>query len=409
MSNIIELNPQDFARTQQGSCLMTNTNTDTGIKEPIALFEGRASGRTAVNRDGLIYDVLPYEPAFTLVDSQMVLSEEPFGETLVPNSGWLGSEKPTDWNTGFNGGTISIKSSTNGNLISARRFQASANRQNLYVDIDFISGTTYFLSVLLENANTPIQIQEMVYINSTGIRTYFEDGTEVDGTTLVSEGKSYGTKFEATATATNQVRIGCGTIGNVTGDITVSAPQLEIESKRTSFILSPVGATATRLGATGVETPDISKYLNSAEGVFNFKIKKNSEALQPELISLGDGLGGSGDRVSITYAPNSDVITVNYRIQGVSIFSQNVTLSDFGLSVFDNIDYAIVYKQDYFQLYINGEKRVEQLNGNTQTPNTWSKFEFGSGSGTNVLMCSSSSVKIFDSIDEAKKTLTYID
>ena len=70
----LELNPEAFARTQQGGCVMTATDTDTGIIEPLILKEGRASARTAINRDGLLYDVLPYEPAMSLKDCVMVLS-----------------------------------------------------------------------------------------------------------------------------------------------------------------------------------------------------------------------------------------------------------------------------------------------------------------------------------------------
>lgn len=312
----LELNPEAFARTQQGGCVMTATDTDTNIIEPLILKEGRASGRTAINRDGLLYDVLPYEPAMSLKDGVMVLSNEPLGETLIFNSGWKGGDTPTNWSVGFAGGSR-VSSLINESLDAyALTFSVSNDRNTIYRLINYVSGTTYNASVEVGSVTGGLTIRDCIYHNATGTRTYYKNGILANDTDIVESGNIYSAVLEATATASQQIRLGAGAVGNATGTIVMYYPQLEEGTVRTSFIISPIGATAVRLGATGVVTPNISKYINGSDFTFEISFYYESQSSLIRRFTLSDGT--SSNRVRITSNSNAGSLSVNFDINGTS-------------------------------------------------------------------------------------------
>ena len=386
-------------RTIKGSTLFY-TDED-GIYEGVPSEVICSTSKTTVNKDGLIVTVEADTSAIDYSDDvDGALRNEDDGENFLFNSGWLGAEKPTDWNTGFAGGVISIESSINGGLISARRFQASSNRQTLYRDFDFVSGTTYFCSVLLEAVITPVSIQEIIFFNSTGTRTYFEDGVEVTGTTLLSMGKEYGAKFVATATATNQMRIGCGTAGNATGDVTISAPQLEIGEKRTSTIISPTGATGVRGKdqLTGIGREDL---FNSVEGVLSFESSIFTDAGSNKEIML---YGDVDNFITAYYQSGFNRVTIRHKSSGVSAYLYTGTFD-----VTQRTSIAMYYNSNVLRIYKDGVLVDEDLSITPLANGAIQELRMKSHTGTNIFFGKIQELTVYKNIQSAVNDgLTYL-
>ena len=321
----LELNPEAFARTQQGGCVMTATDTDTNIIEPLILKEGRAGGRTAINRDGLLYDVLPYEPAMSLKDGVMVLSEEPLGETLIPNSGWLGGSFPA---TGWASSGASALPYQSNKYSSVFKYNF-INRSYMSYPVSVVSGNKYTFSCYVEDVVITDQIANVLRAMHSGVKTYYKNGLEVVLTDNVEAGNFYSIVLDSDTTQTENFRCGLGvTDSGTTSNVSVDMPQVEEGGKRTSFILSPIGVTETRLGATGVQTPVFGKWFNS-QG-FSIEI-----GVTPSLLESS----ATGNVISISNSNNtSDEIRLlfdNTPRAVLSIISGSVSLSPSAHSISD--------------------------------------------------------------------------
>jgi len=251
--------------TGQGGMATTVTDTDTGVKEALLMGCGRNSNKTAVNKDGLLYDVLPYEPSVTYVDGVGVLNNEPQAEQLMPNSGWLGGSFPaTGW--GASGASAQPYQSNKYSSVFKYNF---INSSYMNYPVSVVSGNKYTFSCFVEDVVITDQIANIIRAMHSGTKTYYKNGVEVVLTDNVEAGNFYSIVLESDTTESQNFRCGLGvTDSSTTSNVSVCMPQVEEGEKRTSFILSPIGSTYTRFADTGFQTPDISKWIDSSNLLF---------------------------------------------------------------------------------------------------------------------------------------------
>lgn len=292
----------------------------------------RGSAATRVNADGLLESEATNVPRLDYTDGSCpTLLTEPASTNLLHNSGWEGGGAlPTDWSYGNSDGTSTPVISTRGTIIKAYRFQTSSARHSFNRNTTSVSGTTYTLSVYVESVTGSSQFSHILYrVGGGGTDIFKKDGVVVSSTEGVVAGSFYSITFTSNTVQTIEFRVGLGVIGDVTGDVTISQPQLETVAYRTSFMISAVGAIATRSADTGVISGDLSSYLNSSEGVLEIKAKSivNNPA-QDLRITLSDGT--VDNRISLVWGTGASTMTIVMDANGSDVF-------DGGTSGFKNL------------------------------------------------------------------------
>jgi len=379
MATILELNPQDFARSQQGSCIMTATDTTTGIKEPFALFDGRASGRTAVGRDGLIYDVEPYEPAFTLVDGQMVLSEEPLGENFATYSNSL-----TNWN---NQGNSIIENGVAPNGLKCFDVTMSGSNTAINNSTSLTSGSVVsWFAFVKGNAGETIAVG--LYSNNGIVHTFREKKKkiEVNNYTLTQ--------------AVSQFQF--NTFEGVTArEFKVANIQVEASSVATSYIPTD-GGTETRLAATGVKTPDISKWINSEDIVFRVKAAAITNGGGNRRISLNDST--TSNRIGIIYFGAGTEVVLNLFVNSSQIVNTVVNIGNHT----DLNDMVFVVQSGNIKFFNNGTKLREQQNVFSFSSDISNITFFTPSSGNEPFYANVDTLQVMDYNTAIQEGLTYI-
>ncbi len=399
MATILELNPQDFARSQQGSCIMTATDTTTGIKEPFALFDGRASGRTAVGRDGLIYDVLPYEPAFTLVDGKMVLSEEPLATNLIQYSYDF-----SQWGNSFSGTGDAVVITPNATtspkgLNDAYRLDFNLNGGNTSSDSSLLS--------LSYNATNGQELTTSVWVKSADSNEYLialdSDSQQSNIITVTNEWQRLDTTRVGANTGSRTAKIGLrgsfGTSDNAT--VFVYESQLEEGNIATSNI-STNGATETRLAATGVKTPDISKWINSEDIVFRVKAAAITNGGGNRRISLNDST--TSNRIGIIYFGAGTEVVLNLFVNSSQIVNTVVNIGNHT----DLNDMVFVVQSGNIKFFNNGTKLREQQNVFSFSSDISNITFFTPSSGNEPFYANVDTLQVMDYNTAIQEGLTYI-
>jgi hypothetical protein len=240
----------------------------------------RATDETAFNQRKVLQTFGSGVPAVPVYDPS---TGEPLGlqvfeqrTNLLFNSGWAGATDvaaPTNWIIAAATGSQTVATSSIFSDANSIEFSTTSGRQFLSratsvaalsvhtatVDCDVVSGSNSF-----QNLFTTVG-------TATGTIAYFVDGVLQSGAYIVPVGK-HKLKMVITADADGGLldfRCGMGTGGNVTGVARFELPQLELGSFETPFILTPVGASATRNASVAVINDiDESEWWNPSEGTF---------------------------------------------------------------------------------------------------------------------------------------------
>lgn len=229
-----------------------------GALDPRVGFSRADNNATRINASGAIEVVnadLPrfdYDPV-TLQPRGLLIEDGK--ENLLRNSGWLNAVSgtpgtaPTDWSFFSNSGSTVV---TSGDL-GGNKIEFVAN-QRIYIiryyGIAAFSTTT--LSVYLDAISGNVAINNILTwfsAPSGSTQTYFVDGVARPASYVPSAGSRLSLKIVAGATGTgvSGVRLGIGVNYNavVNDSVTLSKPQVEVDGM-TSYVPTPVGATATR-------------------------------------------------------------------------------------------------------------------------------------------------------------------
>ncbi len=161
----------------------------------------------------------------TRTNSAGVIERTPWN--LFTQSVWTGGGAlPTGWSYSFNTGTSAPVTSLYSTTNVAYSFVASSTRQVFNQSLSYITGQSYHLSVLVEAVSGSVRIDQVLYFNATGTQTFFKDGVPANASDFVVAGSRYAAVIVSAVTTSQQVRIGNGCVGNSTGTVVLSQPQL---------------------------------------------------------------------------------------------------------------------------------------------------------------------------------------
>ena len=282
---------------------------------------------------------------------------------LLFNSGWLGAVSgtagtaPTDWTVEFGGGSLTVSDSTILSGAKAIEFSATDARQYISRTTTVAGSSVHTATVECEVLSDGLTIQNL--ITATGTATpsivYYVDGVVTPAANAVSIGK-HKLKMVVTADADGGLlsfRAGVGTAGNETGVARFELPQLELGSFETPFILTPVGASATRNASVAVINDiDESEWWNPNQWQIKTKFngRAGSASTSTRVLSIDDGTANNAVFIGVF---SNQVFLANV-IGGVT------TTSTLTGSSPNNTDTEVAVRYDGAALYISVNGGAEQ-------------------------------------------------
>ena len=372
--------------TGQGGMAMTVTDTDTGVKEAILMGCNRNAPKTAENKDGLLYDVLPYEPSVTYIDGVGVLNNEPQATQLFTYTNF---SDVTENSFKYRGDSGLFIGKNNLNLTSD-----GSNRETLDKTILADAQSTYYYSVFFESSENNINLNQMIVplskpagsvssFSIDGGKTFGDIGNEIpsfDSNTRIV------VKVETSTTSGNIVfRVGVGCISQtIASSISVSSPQIEKDSM-TSFIVNESGSTQTRLEDTGFQTPDISKWVDSSS--FSFEASIEMTDISSNQISLSDGT--SSNKIVLFLFSNS-AYGIRGTVNGVDYAVSNNIPAD-TLSK-NNLRFEVIGNS--FKFYLNNIEAYSTIMGSSFSAESMKYLKLSDSTNTNNVKANISYIKI---------------
>ena len=320
----------------------------------------RATTATRVNASGIIESVATNVPRLDYTGSTCPsILIEPQRTNLLLNSVLAGTGSlPTSWSfaTTSTGSSAPI-ASTISTIGQAYTFITSASRQAFSQSFNYVSGTTYCLSIYVENVEGTIAVNQVVNLFGTGTQTFYKGNELITSTTPVVSGSRYTSVLVCTANITSTVRIGNGCVANSTGTIRLSMPQFEAGSNATSYI--PTTTASVTRNTDVISKTGISSLIGQTEGTIFLDTKYSSSASTSlrsfKVFGLSDEIGlalNSGNLVrtfvngasdTITTAPKTDLrikIAFAYNNSGVVLFVNGVqyALPNGGSQIITSLD-----------------------------------------------------------------------
>ena len=188
--------------------------------------------------------------------------------------------------------------------------------------------------------------------------------------------------------------------GDGTSGVYIYGAQLEENSSATSLI-NTVGTTQTRVADTASGSGN-STVINSSEGVLYAEISGFENDTSFRTISLSDGT--VSNQIQLLYSGDTNVIRV-------ILDSNSIGQVDFNYTMTNGTNYnkiAFSYKQNEFNLWVNGVKRQSDPSGNT--PINLNDFSFQNGAGSANFYGKTKSVQVYTTAlsDAELTTLTTI-
>jgi hypothetical protein len=321
----------------------------------------RNTTATRVNSLGLIENAPVNEPRLNYEAGSPSILIEPQRTNLLVNSVLSGTgATPTSWITGIQTGTSTPVQSIKNLSINAYRFITSNTRQEFNQTFNLALNSISCFSVFVESVTTPIPVSQMIRANplagGASTQVFLKNNIVITSSTNIEAGFTYTIQVTCTAPDSFQFRMGCGTMSNVTGNITLSMPQLEtgvspVNAYPTSYIPT-FGSSQTR-NADGISNTSISPLIGQTEGTFfiDFQNKANevtTGVVVRMLYTITDGT--ANNRFSHSIIKTS---TRNYT--DITIRSNNVTVSNINVDTpTGRFKIAVSYKIGATKMFING-------------------------------------------------------
>jgi len=301
----------------------------------------RNSNATFVNKRGLIETALPNVPRFDWSSGEPALLPEPQASNLIEYS-----EDFTQWNDSTSGSGSSVVVNSN-NAVSP---DGTSNATNLQFDLN--GGNTSSDNSLLEISYSATNGQELtssIWIKSADSNDYVvtldSDSQRFLVITATNQWQRLETSRVGGNTGTRTMKLGLrgSSVTSDNANILVYGAQLEQGSVATSYIPTN-GATAIRLADTGIQTGDISQYIDSSNFTLEFTAKFS---YLNDYISVSNG--NSANSVGI-FGETNTVFRANYLSNNVNNNESSITV----LSVFDWHDFKLVFSNNVLDLFVDG-------------------------------------------------------
>ena len=432
MANTLNLGDGKWAR-KEGSLLAYNSENNN--YKPLPFTFDRASSATRVNKDGLIETVGADQPRVDyLNDSNGALKLEPsrtnlitysedFSNAIWTNTGAAISVNPTaDLSpdgtlTGneFNEGTSS------GRRAIFEDLSVTANEINT-LSVFVKKGTSNHLRLVIgENGDGTDWTAVQVDLSNNSLST--NDGSGNSFTDISSSISSFDYngyyRLQLSAkhpTATSLRLLFCTSNGNAiapsnsygrpdyTGTnktVFVWGCQLESNSSYATSIIKTQGSAVTRL-ADVCNNSGNDQVINSTEGVLYAEISALANDLTERRITISDGT--TSNRVAIEYTLSSNQIKGRVVSSSTTSANMNFTAS----SIVDFSKIAISYKQNEFNLWINGTKVATDTSGSV--PIGLNELAFDNGAGNDKFNGNVKDVRVYNTAltDQELAALTQV-
>ena len=425
MSNTLNLGDGKWA-TKEGSLLAYNSENNN--YKPLPFTFDRASSATRVNKDGLIETVGADQPRIDyLNDSNGALKLEPSRTNLVTYSEDFSQSDWTKGNSSIESDTlISPSGILNGSTLTDN---AANTIHRLRDSLSLSASTDYGLSIFAKKGTlSNIQLALINTANSNTASRVFDlengalgESITVGGTLQDSKITDYGNgwyRCEITAQLgstpnTYQITLAPQSSGNSTtgnqvtydgdgnGNVYLWGAQLEEGSYSTSYIPTTSGSAVTRL-ADVCNNGGNEQVINSTEGVLYAEISALANDLTERRITISDGT--TSNRVAIEYTLSSNQIKGRVVSSSTTSANMNFTAS----SIVDFSKIAISYKQNEFNLWINGTKVATDTSGSV--PIGLNELAFDNGAGNDKFNGNVKDVRVYNTAltDQELAALTQV-
>lgn len=284
------------------------------------------------------------------------------------------------------------------------------------------SNATSTSSLYVNNTDSGVQTMS-VYVkknSNNGIRLFSFGNTNSSAFFNLKDGEVYGTPINAISAKVTDVgndwfrcemtfdhtntRCDLYVTNNgsvqVKGEVVIQLAQLEALPYATSYIPTD-GTIATRAAEACDGAGDVTTF-NSAEGTLFGDITAIANNSNFKLIGISNGT--SLNRAYIGYSIVSNKITAALNLDGVAQASISHDIDDITTSY----KVAFTYKNNDFNLWVNGSKVGSDTSGSTFPLGTINTAVFSSGSGSSIFYGKTKQLQVFKTAltDAELQTLT---
>ena len=336
----------------------------------------RASTATRVNKDGLIDTVASGVPRleYPLIDGVVQDTPSLLLEPARTNIALYSEEfNNASWSKANLTVTANQAISPDGNVTADEINITSALSHYLFLDVSVTASTNYTFSFYAKKG-TATDVSYSVF-NETAFSDIISS-TSYKNQLSNSEWKRVYVNFTTPVGCTN-IRIYPLRDGLTTGTIYIWGAQLEQGSYPTSYIPTS-GSTVTRVAETcnGAGT---SAEFNDSEGVLFVESSALADDGTTRCISAISDTTAT-NRVLLFYSSTTNTLTGNVTVGGVAEASIDATIAQV-----ENSKIALKYKENDFELWINGFEVGTDTSGSTFSADTLSELAFDNGGGASTL------------------------
>ena len=292
---------------------------------------------------------------------------EPQRTNLLLNSIWSGGgSTPTSWMTGIQTGTCTPVTSIKNPNVSAYRFITSNTRQEFLQTFAIVLNQVIAFSCYVESATTAIPISQMLRIgpiaSANGTIIFLKNNVVISGATNIESGFTYSAVLTCTTAGDFQFRIGSGVNSNITGDITISMPQVElgtgspsITSYSTSFIPTTIASVTRNTSIIPRNTIYTNNLITSLGGTWFIELNNNFILTRDAVgngIWIGDNSSSStiGNSLNIRHNGSSARLIINKTVGG--------TLTPLVTTPTNTVKIAIDWNGTTADIFVNGVKQI---------------------------------------------------
>lgn len=300
---------------------------------------GRASNGSRINKDKLIetessnvprldYSSGSCPTLFTeLQVTNLVKESENFTDSDWSKANSTVTANATIDPQGGNNGFLVSLNTSQAYLSQAVSFLAEANTFSVYLKSPTVAGT-YPLNWYAANGGA--HHRELVNVTT--------------------EWKRFEINFTPTGLGGRFIYIGDnrGAIGETLSSVYAWGAQVESSPKATSYIKTETSAV-TRSADTGIVSGDLSSYINSTEGVLEFKASRS--ALKNAVISLSSSLTSGDNSVSLGFTTSTTVLFHKILSSGANVITQTPSVVSVDLTQMNVV--KLKWKDGDFQAKIN--------------------------------------------------------
>ena len=380
MANTLNLGNGNWA-TKEDSLLAYNS--ENGNFKPLPFDFTRASSATVVNKAGLIETVGSGEPRIDFKDDAngALLLEPTRSNKVYTSNDFNGS----GWSLSNLTATSNQVISPDGTLNASKLEMTGAGTLRNQSEASFNDGYAY--SIFIKKGNS-----RYVTIRSAFFTQSIVVGFDLDTLTAQTNGKieDYGNDWYRLSITKDisgdadksgffylYLPNSLGSQTSVSGNYNYFyGGQIEdgSGSYATSYIPNFGNSAGATVSADVCNNGANEQVINSTEGVLYAEISGFENDTSFRTISLSDG--SNINEVQLLYSGNTNIIRV-------ILTSNAVTQVDFNYTMTNGVNYnkiAFTYKQNNFQLWVNGIKRQSDTIGNTS--NNLNKIRFQNGVGS---------------------------